>query len=82
MFRREVRYLGRVVSSEGSKIDPADTIAVRALKDKQPTAVGELRAIMGLLSYYRQYIRNFSQIAAPLYDLLRAPTDVQNSNKH
>lgn len=82
MFHREVRYLGRVVSSEGSKIDPADTIAVRALKDKQPTTVGELRAIMGLLSYYRQYIRNFSQIAAPLYDRLRTPADVQNSSKH
>ena len=82
MFRREVRYLGRVVSSEGSKIDPADTIAVRALKDKRPATVGELRAIMGLLSYYRQYIRNFSQIAAPLYDLMRTPTDVQNRNKH
>lgn len=42
MFRREVRYLGWVVLSEGSKIDPVDTIAVRALKDKQPTTVGEL----------------------------------------
>lgn len=81
VFRREVRYLGRIVSSEGSKIDPADTIAVRALKDKQPTTVGELRAMMGLLSYYRQYIRDFSQIAAPLYDLMRAPTDVQKSDK-
>lgn len=42
MFRREVRYLGWIVLSEGSKIDPVDTIAVRALKDKQPTTVGEL----------------------------------------
>ena len=81
MFRREVRYLGRVVSSEGSKIDPADTIAVRALKDKPPTTVGELRAIMGLLSYYRQYIRDFSQIAAPLYDLMRTPADVQKTDE-
>lgn len=82
MFHQEIHYLGRVVSSEGSKIDPADTIAVRALKDKQPTTVGELRAVMGLLSYYCQYIWNFSQIAAPLSGLLRAPSDVQNSNKH
>lgn len=81
MFRREVRYLGRVISSEGSKIDPADTIAVRALKDKQPTTVGELRAIMGLLSYYRQYIRDSSRIAAPLYDLLRAPADAQKGDE-
>uniref|UniRef100_A0A3B3Q8H6 Gypsy retrotransposon integrase-like protein 1 n=1 Tax=Paramormyrops kingsleyae TaxID=1676925 RepID=A0A3B3Q8H6_9TELE len=71
LFRREVRYLGRIVSEEGSKMDPADTAAVRNLKDIRPNTVGQLRAIMGLLSYYRQYIRDFSKIASPLYDLLK-----------
>lgn len=69
VFRREVRYLGRIVSAEGSKMDPADTAAVRALKEKRPQTVGELRAVMGLLSYYRQYIRDFSHIAGPFYAL-------------
>lgn len=55
----EVRNLGRIVSKGGSKKDPTDKIAVRTLKEKRPKTVGELRAIMGLLSYYRQYIRNF-----------------------
>jgi len=73
LFKPEVRYLGRIVSAEGSKVDPADTAAVRALKSKQPGTVGELRAILGLLSYYRQYIKDFSRIASPLYDLLKAP---------
>lgn len=49
--------MGRIVSAEGSKIDPADNIAVRALKEKKPSTVGELQVIMGLLSYYRQYIK-------------------------
>lgn len=74
LFKQEVRYLGRIVSVEGSKIDPADTIAVRTLKDKKPKTVGELRAIMGLLSYYRQYIQDFSRIAVPLYNLLKDST--------
>lgn len=72
VFKREIRYLGRIVSAEGSKMDPADTVAVRALKEKQPRTVGELRTIMGLLSYYRQYIRNFSRIANPLYALMES----------
>ncbi|XP_016383472.1 mucin-5AC-like [Sinocyclocheilus rhinocerous] len=38
-FKPEVRYLGRIVSAEGSKVDPADTEAVRSLKDKQPKNV-------------------------------------------
>ncbi len=33
-FIPEVHYLGRIVSEEGSKVDPADTEAVRSLKDK------------------------------------------------
>uniref|UniRef100_A0A3P9MR97 Gypsy retrotransposon integrase-like protein 1 n=1 Tax=Oryzias latipes TaxID=8090 RepID=A0A3P9MR97_ORYLA len=64
-------------------MDPADTAAVRALKHKKPHNVGELRAMLGLLSYYRQYIKNFSRIASSLYDLLKAPTEtaVQPRNK-
>lgn len=69
VFKWEVRYLGRIVSAEGSKIDPADT--VRSLVEKRPSTVGQLRAVLGLLSYYRQYIKDFSKIAGPLYDLLK-----------
>lgn len=77
LFKTEVRYLGRIVSAEGSRMDPADTVAVRAPKDKQPGTVGELRAILGLLSYYWQYIKDFSRIASPLYDLLKAPVETE-----
>ena len=54
VFKHKIRYLGRIVSAEGSQMDPADTLAVRALKEKRPRTVGELRSVMGLLSYYRQ----------------------------
>ena len=52
VFKREVSFLGHIVSAEGSKMDPADTVSVRALKEKRPWTVGELRAVLGLLSYY------------------------------
>ena len=77
LFKAEVRYLGRIVSAEGNRMDSADTAAVRALKDKQPGTVGKLRAILGLLSYYRQYIKDFSRIACPLYDLLKKPAEIE-----
>ncbi|KAL1249455.1 hypothetical protein QQF64_020460 [Cirrhinus molitorella] len=85
-FKPEVRYLGRIISAEGSKVDPADTEAVRSLKNKHPKNIGELRKILGLLGYYRQYIKDFSRIASPLYDLLKStPEDnahLKNVQKH
>ncbi len=59
LFRPEIRYLGRVVFAEGNKMDPADAAAIRVLKEKRPGTVGELRQVMGLLSYYRNYVRLF-----------------------
>ncbi|KAL0151336.1 hypothetical protein M9458_053330 [Cirrhinus mrigala] len=72
-------------SAEGSRMDSADTVAVTALKQQKPSTVGELRRILGLLSYYRQYIKDFSRIASPLYDLLKGNTDgdePQGKGKH
>ena len=34
-----------------------------------PTCVTEVRAFLGLVSYYRRFIKNFSQIAKPLHRL-------------
>lgn len=66
------------MSEDGYRPDPEDIIAVWALKDKPPTTIGELRKVLGLLGYYRQYIKDFSRIAKPLYALL---TDQENNDK-
>ena len=75
LFQREVRYLGRIVSQNGHRIDPEGTKAVTSLKEFQPKTVGEVRKFSGLLSYYRRYIKHFSIIAKPLYDLLKGPDE-------
>lgn len=75
LFRREVRYVGRLVSEDGVKVDPKDIEAVQALKQKRPQTVGEVRQLLGFLSYYRTYVQDFSRIAKPLYDLLQVKSD-------
>ena len=77
LFRREVRYVGRLVSSEGVRIDPKDLDAVVSLKTKKPQTVGDIRRILGFLSYYRSYIQDFSRIARPLYELLQVKPGMQ-----
>lgn len=51
LFRREVRYVGRLVSADGVRVDPKDIEAVQALKHKRPQTVGDVRQLLGFLSY-------------------------------
>lgn len=88
LFKQEVRYVGRLVSAEGVRIDPADLEAVKTLTSKTPQTVGDVRKLAGFLSYYRSYIQDFSRIAKPIYELLQTkpgktqcPKSVRNS-KH
>lgn len=72
LFKNQVRFLGRMVTKDGHTMDPADIAPVQALKQRTPTTIGEVRKLLGFISYYRHYIANFSRIAKPLYDLLSA----------
>ena len=71
LFRQEVRYLGHKITKEGYSMDARDTEAVQSLKDKQPSKVGEVRQILGFISYYRKYIPDFSRRAKLIYGLLK-----------
>jgi len=70
MFKHEVKFLGRIVSKDGYRMDPNNVKAVVQLKDLHPKNVGEVRQIAGLLSYYRRYIKDFARLAKPIYDLI------------
>lgn len=81
LFKREVRYLGRLVSGEGVKMDSQDLQAVLALKDKEPRTVGEVKSLLGFLGYYRSFIQDFSRMAKPLFELLQKPDTEKNISK-
>ena len=72
LFQKEVSFLGRVVSVEGYKLDPASIAPVLDLAKKPPKTVGEVRQVIGLLGYYRQFTKDFSCISKSIYDLLAA----------
>ena len=62
-----VRYLGHIFSAKGMSPDPSK---VQDITDwPPPTNSTEIRQFLGLASYYRRYILNFSYIAGPLYSL-------------
>jgi len=63
LFRKEVRYLGQVVSPSGVTTDPEKLEAVKSWpkpKDKHQLS------FLGLCAYYRRFISGFADIAKPL----------------
>lgn len=64
-----IPFLGLIVSSEGLSIDPDRTAAID--KYPRPRNKTEMRSFLGLTSYYRKYIKDYSKIARPLTDLTR-----------
>ena len=69
LSRKEIKYLGNVVSNEGVSTDPEKIKAVTEWL--QPTTVTEVRSFLGFVSYYRRFIPNFSKVAKPLNKLLQ-----------
>ena len=75
LARKEVEYLGYCVSAKGVATDPKKVTAIKAFP--VPLDVRSLRSFLGLLSYYRRFIPNFSIIANPLFVLTRKDVPFQ-----
>lgn len=67
--KKETNYLGFVVNGNGIKPDLDKIQAIRDLPI--PTSIKDVRAFIGMCSYYRRIIPNFSKIAEPLVALTR-----------
>ena len=63
----EIKFIGHIVGSGHKKMDPDK---VKAMLDMPiPTTKTQLRSLLGLLNYYRQFIQDFAKIAKPLTDV-------------
>jgi len=67
--RKEVLYLGHVVTPNGIKPNPAKISVVKEFPI--PKNLKELRNFLGLANYYRKFVKDFAKIANPLHELTR-----------
>ena len=61
----KVAFLGHILTAEGVAVDPEKVEAVS--KWQQLTNVSEIRSFLGLVGYYRRFIKGFFQ-DSPAHD--------------
>ncbi|GJV98959.1 putative reverse transcriptase domain-containing protein [Tanacetum coccineum] len=64
---RIVQFLGHLIDSQGLHVDPAKIEAVKNWAS--PTTPMEVRQFLGLVGYYRRFIKDFSKITKSLTEL-------------
>ena len=64
-FKRQIHFLGFNVSAEGLSLCDEGVAPIVSLKF--PKTVTEMRSFLGMVNYYRQFIKGCGLIAAPLY---------------
>lgn len=67
--RKETKYLGHIIDRHGIRPDPSKIAAV--VNYPVPNTVKKVRSFLGLAGWLRKFVKNFSVIARPLYNLLK-----------
>lgn len=71
-LRKEVNYLGHTITEDGLKPDPNKITSVKNFP--VPKTCKDIKSFLGLISYYRRFINDFSKTATPLTSLLKKDT--------
>ena len=79
-FLPSVEVLGHVLSEQGIQPMPSKVFAISSWK--KPTSVKQLRAFLGLVSYYRKFIPNFASISDCLYKLTNPKSSFNWTSVH
>jgi len=69
LFQREIQFLGHRISGDGVAMDSAKISEI--VSWHRPKNVHDVRQFLGLCGYYRRFVKDYAQVAAPLHELTR-----------
>ena len=72
-------FLGHIVSEEGIRVDLKKIEVI--LEWKPSRNVTEVRSFLGLVGYYKRFVKGFSMTAAPMTRLLQKNVRFEWSEK-
>jgi RNase H-like domain found in reverse transcriptase/Reverse transcriptase (RNA-dependent DNA polymerase)/Integrase zinc binding domain len=76
-FRKEVEFLGHVVTPHGIKPNPNK---IKAIKNFPiPKTHKQIKSFLGLLGYYRKFIKDFAKITKPMTTCLKKGQKVEHT---
>ncbi|GFT84830.1 retrovirus-related Pol polyprotein from transposon opus [Trichonephila clavipes] len=65
----QVEYLGFLITAEGSRPLPEKVQAI--FNYKLPETIHDLRTFLGMINFYRRYLKDAAKTQAPLHELLK-----------
>jgi len=69
LLEQRIEFLGHV--TENGKLYPSPEKTRAVLKFPEPRTIKQVQSFLGLTSYFRKFIPNYSRIANPLSNLLK-----------
>lgn len=68
-LKKEIKFLGYIIDERGLRPDPSKIETVKTYPT--PTSRRDVKAFLGLTGFYRRFIKDFSAISLPLFELTK-----------
>ena len=79
-LRKEVTFLGHLITPDGVKPNP---LKLKAIKDFPiPKTVKQIKSFLGLVGYYRKFIKDFADITKPLTECLKKDKTINITERY
>lgn len=76
-LQRNVKFLGHIITPDGIKPNPDKIMAIQ--KFPIPKTPKEIKSFLGLIGYYRKFIRDFAKITKPLTTCLKKGAKIEHN---